>query len=167
MADFDPLRALRVLSGHRVRFIVVGGVAGRVWGSPTITNDLDVCYERRSDNYEALVRALRELEATLRVGRATPDPIPFQLDARSIKAGDCFTFITAAGDLDCLGTPTGTGGYSDLLKNASEEELGDGLRVLVASLDDLIRMKRAAGRPKDRIAVEILTAVKEERERQD
>ena len=162
MADFDPLRALHVLVKHGVRFIVVGGVAGRVLGSPAITNDLDICYERRTENYEALVGALRELGAELRV---EPPGLPFQLDARSIKQGDCFTFVTVAGDLDCLGTPSGTRGYADLLQHATEEDLGEGLRVLVASIDDLLRMKRAAGRPKDRIAVEILSAVKEERER--
>ena len=162
MPDFDPLRALRVLLKHQVKFIVVGGVAGRVWGSPAITNDLDICYERRRENYEPLVGALRELNAIL---RGAPPNVPFQLDALSIKQGDCFTFITDAGDLDCLGTPSGTSGYADLLKNATEEDFGDGMRILVTSLDDLLRMKRAAGRPKDRIAIEILTAVKEERER--
>ena len=162
MADFDPLRALRVLVDHGVRFIVVGGIAGRVLGSPAVTSDLDICYDRRRDNYESLVRALTELRATL---RGAPPGLPFQLDARSIELGDSFTFETLAGDLDCLGTPAGTAGYADLLKEASEEEIGDGLHVLIASIDDLLRMKRAAGRPKDRIAVEILTAVKEERER--
>ncbi len=39
------------------------------------------------------------------------------------KQGDCFTFTTAAGNLDCLGTPSGTRGYSDLLQNATEEDL--------------------------------------------
>jgi len=78
--------------------------------------------------------------------------------------GDTFTFKTDGGDLDCLGTPSGTGGYSDLLPHASEFEIEPGLRLMVASIDDLIRMKRAAGRPKDRIAVEILTALKEEHE---
>lgn len=162
MGDFDPLRALAVLIKHNVRFVVVGGVAARTLGSPSITNDLDVCYERRNENYEALAGALRELGAQL---RGAPPGIPFQLDARSIKQGDSFTFITIAGDLDCLGTPAGTQGYPDLRKDATEEDLGEGLRVLVASIDDLLRMKRAAGRPKDLIEVEVLSAVKEERER--
>ncbi|PYQ27213.1 MAG: hypothetical protein DMF56_20780 [Acidobacteria bacterium] len=162
MGDFDPLRALNVLTKHSVRFIVVGGVAARTLGSPSVTNDLDICYERRPENYEVLVGALRELDAQL---RGAPPGLPFQLDARSIKMGDCFTFTTLAGDLDCLGTPAGTHGYPDLVKNATEEDLGEGVHVLITSIDDLLRMKRAAGRPKDLIEVEILSAVKEERER--
>lgn len=159
---FDPLRLLRVLLAHEVRFVVVGGFAGTLWGSPSITVDLDVCYERSSRNYEALVAALRELGATL---RGAPDGLPFQLDAKSIKMGDSFTFKTTAGDFDCLGTPSGTNGYADLHTNATTFELAPDLRVDVCSLDDLIRMKRAAARRKDLIAVEILSAVKEEREK--
>lgn len=159
---FEPLLALETLIAHNVRFVLIGGLAGNAWGSPAITKDIDVCYERSVANHEALVSALKQLHATL---RGAPEGLPFQLDARTLKMGDSFTFKTEAGDLDCLGTPSGTTGYSDLMKNASEVEIEHGVRVMVASLDDLLRMKRAAGRPKDRIAVEILSALKEERER--
>jgi hypothetical protein len=160
--QFDALRALRVLVSHRVRFVVIGGIAGRAWGSPTITNDLDICYQRNKANHEALAAALHDLDATL---RGAPPGLPFLLDERTITMGDSFTFDTTAGPLDCLGTPSGTNGYPDLMKNATEIQLDDDLRVAVCSLDDLIRMKRAASRPKDRIELEILAAVKEEIEK--
>jgi hypothetical protein len=159
---FDPFRALRVLSAQGVRFIVIGGFAARAWGSPTMTNDLDLCYERSPDNLERLATALRELGATL---RGAPAGLPFQLDAHTLRAGDSFTFETSAGALDCLGTPAGTAGYTDLAQSAAEIDL-DGMPILVTSLDDLMRMKRAAGRPKDRIELEILAALREERERE-
>jgi hypothetical protein len=60
---FDPLLALRTLVAHQVRFVIIGGFAGALWGSPSITSDLDVCYDRNTTNYEALVSALRELRA--------------------------------------------------------------------------------------------------------
>lgn len=91
--------------------------------------------------------------------------IPFQLDARSIRMGDSFTFETDAGPVDCLGTPAGTMGYPDLLESSSAVDFDSDLRVFICSLDDLMRMKRTAGRPKDRVELEILSAVKEERER--
>ncbi len=160
--QFDALRALRVLVSHRVRFVVIGGIAGRAWGSPTITNDLDICYQRTKPNHHALAAALHELDATL---RGAPPGLPFLLDERTIRMGDSFTFDTVAGPLDCLGTPSGTSGYADLVKNATEIDLEDNLRIAVCSLDDLIRMKRAASRPKDRIELEILAAVKEEIEK--
>lgn len=79
--------------------------------------------------------------------------------------GDSFTFETAAGPVDCLGTPAGTTGYDDLIRNASEARLDDDVVVHICSLDDLLRMKRVADRPKDRIEFEILSAVKEELQR--
>lgn len=105
----DPIAALRVFNEHGVRYVLIGGIAGNVPGSPALTFDLDICYDRRRDNDGPLVRALGELEATL---RGAPAGLPFQLDARSIEMGDCFTFDTNAGPVDCLGTPAGTSGYA-------------------------------------------------------
>lgn len=160
--SFDPVRAIRALNERGVKFIVIGGFAGNVWGSPAATFDLDVCYERSPANCDALAEALRTLAATL---RGAPAGLPFQLDGRTIRAGDSFTFDTTAGSLDCLGTPAGSNGYADLLKNAREVEIEEGVRAMICSIDDLMRMKRAAGRPKDLWAVEILKTVKEEHER--
>jgi len=161
MNRFDPFRVLRALLAHNVKFIVIGGVAGRAWGSTALTNDLDICYERSKANHEALAVTLRELGATL---RGAPEGLPFQLDAKTFAMGDAFTFETVAGWVDCLGTPSGTTGYHDLLRAAAEVSVQD-VTFKVVSLDDLLRMKRAAGRPKDRVAIEILSALKEERER--
>jgi hypothetical protein len=155
---FDPLLALRTLLDHDVRFVLIGGYAGALRGSPIITGDVDVCYAREDANLERLAEALRALDAHL---RGAPPVVPFQLDARTLRAGDHFTFSTSAGALDILGTPSGVKGFTDLDANATEEEI-DGLTVRVASLDDLISMKRAAGRPKDLIALEWLSAVRDE-----
>ena len=156
--SFDPLRLLEALDRHVVRYVVVGGIAGRLLGSPTVTRDLDICYARDGANLSALAATLVELHAQLRDAPAGP---PFRLDARTLRAGDSFTFVTDAGDFDILGTPTGTSGFADLARTAVATDLG-GLVVLVASVDDLIRMKRAAGRPKDLIEVEVLGALRDE-----
>jgi hypothetical protein len=140
---------------------VIGATAGRLLGSPTVTRDLDICYARDAANLEALATALQELHARL---RGAPSDVPFKLDARSLRAGDSFTFETDAGDLDILGTPAGTDGYTELIRTAQELDLG-GLTVKVASIDALIAMKRAAGRPKDLIEVEVLAALRNEADR--
>lgn len=157
-APFDPVGILRILVEHEVRFVLIGGLAGAVRGSPVITGDVDVCYARDRTNLERLAAALRALGARL---RGAPEEVPFELDAAALRAGDHFTFATALGPLDCLGTPAGTEGFRDLDATATTEDL-DGLRVRVASLDDLIRMKRAAGRPQDRVALEWLSALRDE-----
>ena len=157
-AAFDPLRLLETLNRHGVRYVVVGGIAGRLLGSPTVTRDLDVCYARDADNLRALTAALADLHPQLRDADAG---VPFRADARALRAGDLFTLETDAGDLDLLGTPAGTDGYADLARSATRTDLG-GVVVLVAAVDDLIRMKRAAGRPKDLIEVEVLGALRDE-----
>ena len=160
MTAFEPLGSLRVLSDHGVRYVVIGGIAGATHGSPSVTQDLDVCYERSPENLEQLATALGSIHARL---RGADDDVPFSLDAKTLAAGGHFTFLTDLGDLDCLGIPAGTLGYDDLVKDAVDIDL-DGLVVAVASIDDLIRMKRAAGRPRDLAELEILGALREESE---
>jgi hypothetical protein len=159
---FDPLGALAALLAGGVRFVVVGGFAARLWGSPSITNDLDVCYSRDANDLELLATVLQTLGARL---RGVPADVPFVLDAPTLAAGGDFTFVTDVGALDILASPAGTHGFEDLDRAAVEMELDRGLRVRIAALDDLIRMKRAAGRPKDRIELEVLGALREEIER--
>jgi hypothetical protein len=157
---FDPLRTLAVLQRHDVRFVIIGGVAGRLWGSPTMTNDLDLCYARDRANLERLAGALIELHARL---RGVDDDLPFRPDAATLANGLDFTFMTDVGPLDVLGLPGGVRSFDELAVNAAAFDFGEGVTALVCDLDDLIRMKRAAGRPKDRIELEILGAVREER----
>jgi hypothetical protein len=157
--NYEYLDVLETLVKHRVRFVVIGGIAGNLRGSTTLTQDVDVCYARDEENLERMTGALRELQARL---RGAPSDLPFVLDARTLAMGDHFTFVTNAGSLDILGHPAGIpGGYEELERAADEEELG-GFTVKVASIDDLIRMKRAAGRPKDLIEVEVLGALRDE-----
>lgn len=123
-----------------------------------MTNDLDICHSRNPDNLKRLAAALIELGAKL---RGAPDDVSFLLDELTLAADQNFTFSTSAGALDCLAIPSGSQGYEELAANALEVDL-DGLVVEVVGLNDLIRMKRAAGRPKDLIELEILGALRDE-----
>lgn len=162
MTSFDPLRAFRILLEHEVRFVVIGGVAAASHGSPSVTQDLDVCPDRSAENLERLASALAAMGARL---RGVEEEAPFVLEVRTLAAGDHFTFSTDAGDLDVLGTPAGTDGYADLVRDAVSVDL-DGTQVAFASLESLMRMKRAAGRPKDRAELEILGALRDEASRE-
>jgi len=141
----DPEPILRVLDRHDVEFVVIGGIAAILQGSTTITRDFDVCYARGQSNLERLTGALRELDARL---RGVEEPVPFQLDARSLRNGLNFTFATKHGLFACLGDPGAGFDYELLRRNADVTDI-DGLKIKVASLDDLIAMNRAAGRNKD------------------
>jgi hypothetical protein len=123
-----------------------------------MTADLDICYARDNANHEAIAGMLQRVHARI---RGVEPGLPFRLDAKTIENDDSFTFETDFGAFDILGTPSGTSGYTDLVKNAMRVDL-DGLTAFVAGIDDLIRMKRAAGRPKDLLAIEELGALREE-----
>ena len=157
-ANFQPEQAIGQLGRHGVQYVLIGGLAAITHGSPLVTQDIDICYDRSPENLERLAAALGELHAALRGA----DPgLPFRLDATTLRKGDTFTFETDLGWLDVIGTPTGTAGYEDLARTALPVEIF-GYRVLIASIDDLIRMKRAAGRPKDLIELEHLGALRHE-----
>ena len=158
--EFDPIAALRVLHGEGVKFVVIGGYAGELLGAPLMTNDLDICYERSPDNLELLVKALSRMGAKLRVAKVEEE-LPFILDAHTLAAGDSFTFLTDLGNLDVLGTPSGTAGYGDLAARAHDLPVAEDLRVPVVVLADLMRMKRASARTKDRLQLEILSTLEE------
>lgn len=156
-SGFKWRETFEALDGFGVRFILIGGLAANLHGSPSVTFDIDICHERSMANLEKLADCLRSLQARL---RGVDDEVPFLMDAKTLRAGDTFTFSTVNGPLDCLATPAGTDGFDDLASNAVKMHLG-AIELRVASLDDLIRMKRAAGRPKDRVELEILGALRE------
>ena len=142
---YDPEQVLRKLLHHRVKFVVIGGVAAALHGSPMLTADVDISYERTPENLDRLSAALAELNARL---RGIEEDLPFEPHARALKSGSNFTFATDLGDLDVIGWPDGISSYDELVSAAVPMRIGR-QEVLVASIDDLIRMKRAAGRPKD------------------
>jgi predicted nucleotidyltransferase len=141
--DFETI--LRALVGHQVRFVIVGGLAMRLHGSAYITDDVDVGYARDLDNLSSLARALAPLHPRL---RGAPPELPFRIDLRTLQIGQNFTLETDAGNLDVLGDIPGSSSFDELWKNADEKPLF-GFNVRVASIPDLISMKRAAGRRKD------------------
>jgi hypothetical protein len=153
---------LRALFGpllrHGVDFVLIGGVAGFSHGSSLPTFDLDVVYARDSDNIARLVNALREIGVRL---RGAPPDLPFLLNARTIENGSNFTFITPHGDFDILGHADGMPSYEELKAGAIVREIL-GLEIRVASIDHLIAMKRAANRPKDRVALEEYIVIADE-----
>lgn len=137
----------------------MGGIALNLLGLTTPTLDVDLCYDATQANTRALLRALRSLDAV--AVDADNRPLTIQTDARAMQLHDTFLFVTAAGRVDCLRIPDGTAGYDDLAQTALEYVV-DGVKVVVASPEDMLRMKRATNRAKDRIAVEALGALLEE-----
>ena len=151
--SFSGEAILAALQQHDVQYVLIGGFAAVVHGSPIPTVDVDITPARTAANLERLSAALTELEARIRVeGQA---PVPFAHDADSLAAADTWNLTTRHGDLDLAFMPAGTRGYDDLKRDAIQIELR-GTTVLIASLADIVRSKDAAGRDKDRRALPVL-----------
>lgn len=148
---------LRLLGEYKVECVIVGGVAAAIHGSLMLTNDLDVCYARHSANLQQLAAALQSVHARL---RNAPEGLPFILDAATLKNGLNFTFTTDIGDLDLVGEVRGIGQYEDVFAGSLTVDLF-GYRFAVIDIGKLILAKRAAGRPKDLIALPELEAIQE------
>lgn len=164
MSQHPPLRAdriLQVLLDEGVDFVLIGGLAAQVHGSPSLTGDVDICHSLDGDNLVRLGNALERLGASRRM---MPAGVHAPIDALALRAGDVFTLGTVFGDLDLLAHPDPGLDYHALTA-AGQPVTILGVPVRVASLDDLIAMKRAAGRPKDRVELEILGALREEIDR--
>jgi predicted nucleotidyltransferase len=156
LPEFSPRALLRKLVEGDVDFVVVGGVAATVHGSVEFTQDLDISYAPNGENLDRLGRVLVELGARL---RGVTDDVPFVPDGRTLRGTRVLTLDTPLGLIDLLAQPDGAPVYAHLRERAVREEIA-GVPVLVASLDDLIAMKKAAGRPRDLVAVEELEAIK-------
>ena len=150
---------LPLLVRNNVRFILIGGGAAIAHGSARLTYDVDVVYARDSENLSNLAAALQPYQPYL---RGAPPGLPFRWDEATIRAGLNFTLTTSRGDLDVLGEVAGGGTYEQLLPHSVELETF-GVRCRVVTLERLIQLKRAAGRPKDLEVIAELQALLEER----
>jgi hypothetical protein len=157
--DFAGL--LRRLLASKVEFILVGGLAANVHGSARATFDVDVIYRRSPANLDRLVLALSSAQPYL---RGAPPGLPFVFDVGTLSRGLNFTLTTTLGDIDLLGEVVGGGGYDALLPQSEPIEIFGGVCQCV-TLPTLIRLKRAAGCPKDLESIAELEALRDEQER--
>lgn len=129
-----------LLNEHGVKYILIGGWAAAIHGSARSTQDVDVVYARDRENVRSLARALQEIHPYLR--GAPP------------------------GLLDLLGEVVGGGRYEELLPY-SQQVSSHGGNFYCVTLERLIQLKRAAGRPKDLEVIAELQALLEERRRME
>jgi len=150
----NPEVLFTTLARHHVQFVLIGALGAMLHGFPRITWDADITPTRDAENLERLASALRELDARIFTDRE-PDGVPFDCSATMLARADVWNLITRAGRLDLAFAPSGTTGFPDLAANAVQFELY-GNPVLVARLEDIIRSKEAANRPKDRQDIQIM-----------
>jgi hypothetical protein len=156
LPDFTPRALLQCLVDAGLDFIVVGGIAAIAHGSAYLTGDLDITYAPDEENLERLGQVLVSLGARL---RGVTDDVPFIPDGRTLRRTRVLTLETPLGLIHLLAQPDGAPVYGEL-RSRAERDVIAGVEVAYASLEDLIAMKKAAGRPKDLVAVEELEAIR-------
>jgi predicted nucleotidyltransferase len=161
--ELDVESLLRRLTAGGVDFVVVGGIALVLLGSARMTRDLDICFANDTGNREALGKVLVDLGAQL---RGIDGDVPFVPDARTLRGVQLLALTTSAGWLDVHRKLDGAPRYDVLRRNAERYDVG-GFSVLVAAPDDMISMKRAAGRKQDLADIDELEAIKRLRERRE
>jgi hypothetical protein len=153
-----PLRVFEALERHGVDYVAIGGIAVQAHGHTPTTRDVDVLVGPEQLNLERLAAALVELRARLLGVDAHLlgiDPT----DPQTLREGGNFTLMTTGGGLDVWTDAAelkGAASWPELRARALEARVS-GVRIRVCGRDDLIRMKRAADRPKDRQDIVALT----------
>jgi len=145
----DPVRIFEALQRHEVEYLTIGGVAVNAHGHVRNTRDVDILIEWSAENMRRLAAALADLDARLHGVDAEHlgvDP----RDPEDLLNGGNFTLRTAAGGLDLFDPGEIPGGrpYEEMRPRAVEAVVA-GVTVRAVGFDDLIRLKRAAGRDRD------------------
>lgn len=153
---FDARELFLVLARYEVEYVTIGGIAIQAYGGQRVTRDLDVAIAASSDNLGRLASALLDLDARIlgpdgQRSRAVPT-------AAMLGSGDQWHLSTVHGRLDVLTLPAHIGSFADVRARAHEVPLGD-VSVPIAHRDDLLKMKRAAGRPQDLADVRLLESL--------
>ena len=165
MTEFDPFGMCRILNEEKVDYVVLGGFAANLHGSPITTRDLDVIPDRALENLDRLGRALTRMNAMIRI---SGEPVPTKIDGAFLaNMPHMLNLVTDFGDLDLTFRPAGsTGEFAGWKVNSTSELIADGLIVSGASLDDIIDSKKTANRAKDHLSLPYLESLRDELRRQ-
>lgn len=155
---FDARELFRALANHGVEYVTIGGIAIQAYGGQRLTQDLDVAIASSTDNVARLANALLDLDARVlgpegQRSRSAPS-------ANLLASSDRWHLITDHGPLDVLTLPAHLGSFADMRARAQEVPLGE-LSIPIAHREDLMKMKRAAGRPQDLADVKLLESLDE------
>jgi transcriptional regulator with XRE-family HTH domain len=132
-STFDPAATLKALTAAGVDLLLVGPLAGVVHGTSLGAASVDVVPRLSAGDDASLAHAVGTLG--------------IDVDASAIRATATVDVSGPSGRVRIIGTPAGTSGWEDIRRRSTREHLGDGMRVSVAAVEDLIRIAEAEHDP--------------------
>ena len=145
----DTEGLLKSLDTHKVRYVVIGAAAFPVHGYARATLDIDIFIEPTRSNARRALTALAEFGHDV-ADLTVDDMLAKRLLIRQyILETDIHPFVTGVT-------------FEQVWRHRVRDTLGQ-TPVYFASLDDLIKMKQAAGRPKDLEDLRVLLKLKQRR----
>lgn len=153
---FDARELFKALARHDVEYVTIGGVAIQAYGGQRLTQDLDIAISASAENIARLAAALLDLDARILGPEGQrSNSVP---GAPLLASSDQWHLITDHGPLDLLTLPAHLGAFAEMRTRAHEVPLGE-LTIPIAHREDLLEMKRAAGRPQDLADVRLLESL--------
>jgi predicted nucleotidyltransferase len=142
----DISKLLASLNGRRVRYVVIGAMAFPLYGYARTTLDVDILIEPTLANARRTIAALQE----------------FGYDTAELTAQELLARKTLFRQyrLDTDIHPFAAGADFERVWQNSIAGTIAGIPAHIVSLDDMIRMKAAAGRAKDRLDLKALRALR-------
>lgn len=156
---FDARELFAALARHDVDYVTIGGIAVQAHGGQRLTQDLDITVEPSAENLSRLAQALSDLDARILGSSGERSQTP--PGASLLGSSEQWHLITPYGALDVVTLPAHLGPFEEIQGRAHRTQLGD-LTVPIAHRHDLLKMKRAAGRPQDIADAELLEAIDED-----
>jgi len=150
------------LARHQVDYLLIGGLAVSLHGVERSTMDVDITVAMTPDNLENLIETARELNLT----PALPVPLESLADLELLrlwhKERNLQAFALRSPELtgvtvDVLLFPPVE--FSGMSEHAAVIDISD-TPIRIASIDDLIALKQAVGRPIDMTDIEHLQRIK-------
>ena len=156
----------QLFNKKRIKYVVVGGIAVNLQGAMRSTADLDIAIELTASNINKLFKACSELGYKIKQPIKPSDIYDSVRRETLIKEKflKAITFYKPRGfeEIDVLVDLIIP--FKKMHENADICKIGN-LKVCLASIDDLIKMKSAILRPLDKIDIEVLKEIKKIRKK--
>ncbi|RTZ60507.1 MAG: hypothetical protein DSZ33_02695 [Gammaproteobacteria bacterium] len=156
------LELFKQLERHNVRYLLVGGLAMNLHGVPRMTMDIDIILLLDDKNLDSFIETAKAMKLTPAIPVALEDILDAGKRKQWIDEKNLIAFPLRSEDGGAPALDVVLSHNLDMdtaLKNASKKKLGD-TTVLVASIDDMIKLKQLAGRKQDLSDIEQLQRIK-------